>query len=63
MTEGNLSNWGEGFSVISCHASLNSVLLATKKNLALLEVTREESEQRHLASHIIFQSFSLYAHS
>lgn len=34
MIEGNLSNQGEGFSVISCNASLNSIVLATK-NIAL----------------------------
>lgn len=40
--EGNLSNWGEGFSLISCNASLNSIVLAAEKNIAVLELMREE---------------------
>lgn len=61
MIEGNLSNQGEGFSVISCNASLNSIVLATKKDSSF-ELIREASEQRHLASiHYIPIFFTMYS--
>lgn len=35
MIEGNVNNWGEGSSLISCNASLSSIVLATEKNLTV----------------------------
>lgn len=53
--EGNLSNWGKGFSLISCNISLYSIVLATEKNKAPLQ--REKHQNKDIWLHTLYFNF------
>lgn len=57
MIEGNLSNWGRG-SLITCNASLSSIVIATKKNITVSELMREEKHCKTFN----FIHFNLFQH-